>query len=648
MEWQNFDTWACSVCTFLNDFTRIQCDMCLTDRFAKASPVKPTVDDEVKFEFAVPKSPKKPLIDAEPVEDIIDLDGEWGDPDEAWDDDDSMAPVNEEPSAPTGDNNLLTLEERDEVEDEKKDDDFDLRDLRDNDRVIQEGRSALYHQEHNLLRSIATSINNRCFKRETILERQVALVKDLAETLNIRQPEAELLLISAKWNKDLALEMWFQVSGTKKISKFLLDHGMSSRKPGKPQTGSRIVCYVCFTDVELSEVVDLGCGHQYCVTCWAHYLEAEIEKGISSVWMKCPGNECGLRIPSFKIRELLKNSRKYLGYYNGHYLDYYIQCQRDMTQCPAPNCKYILECTSTSETNDVECSCGYRSCFECKEVAHAPCSCKQLKKWNELKESKDANATGHTASMWITANTKKCPNCKVNIEKNQGCMHMTCRQCRHEFCWLCKGNWKGHVRCNKPAEVIKTENAAKQAKMQLERYAWYYTRWDSHKSSWLNAKGKSHLSIGHLKIRFPHKQYKDMEFIQHAWQVVVLCRNVLQHTYTLGFYLRDNTREKKLFQYHQGELEWFTDLLQEKLESNENNDKLLTNTKLRIKILSMTKSVKTFRENLVKYITTNVANNPLLEDYSGGADESKSESDSKPENTFERIPILFSSLFDYS
>lgn len=30
------------------------------------------------------------------------------------------------------------------------------------------------------------------------------------------------------------------------------------------------------------------------------------------------------------------------------------------------------------------------------------------------------------------------------IEKNQGCMHMTCSQCRHEFCWLCQGPWAEH------------------------------------------------------------------------------------------------------------------------------------------------------------------------------------------------------------
>lgn len=45
------------------------------------------------------------------------------------------------------------------------------------------------------------------------------------------------------------------------------------------------------------------------------------------------------------------------------------------------------------------------------------------------------------AAWWKTWHTKPCPNCKVDVEKNGGCSHMTCSQCKHEFCWNCQAKY---------------------------------------------------------------------------------------------------------------------------------------------------------------------------------------------------------------
>ena len=72
-----------------------------------------------------------------------------------------------------------------------------------------------------------------------------------------------------------------------------------------------------------------------------------------------------------------------------------------------------------------------------------PIGCDDLKTW--LDYVNGGARDDEAAEIWIKNNTKPCPNCKAPIEKNQGCMHMTCRTCKHEFCWLCLSNYRGHA-----------------------------------------------------------------------------------------------------------------------------------------------------------------------------------------------------------
>ncbi|RXI00770.1 hypothetical protein DVH24_001004 [Malus domestica] len=132
--------------------------------------------------------------------------------------------------------------------------------------------------------------------------------------------------------------------------------------------------------------------------------------------------------------------------------------------CPYPGCEYAVNFVGDIENYDVSCLCSYGFCWNCTEEAHRPVDCSTVEKWI-LKNSAESENM-NWARCWVTspvtsrsifinyvelsgakilANSKPCPKCKRPIEKNQGCMHMTCTPpCKFQLCWLCLGSWSEH------------------------------------------------------------------------------------------------------------------------------------------------------------------------------------------------------------
>lgn len=196
---------------------------------------------------------------------------------------------------------------------------------------------------------------------------------------------------------------------------------------------------------------------------------------------------------------------------------------------------------------------------------HMPATCENMKEWDSKEQADAANAN------WILANTKQCPNakCKKTIEKNQGCNHMRCAQCGHDFCWICLGNWSAHgsnyYSCNKRVEIEGRDAAAN----EIERYIHYYTRYRNHDKS----KALDGLTLTKARakmeamVRCGSARLHDADFWEKTALTLMAARRTLAFSYVYAFYLPTKTEmekgAKELFEFQQGQLEHATETLSE-------------------------------------------------------------------------------------
>jgi ariadne-1 len=247
--------------------------------------------------------------------------------------------------------------------------------------------------------------------------------------------------------------------------------------------------------------------------------------------------------------------------------------------CPAPGCQYAIKCERANRRQPVRCKCGFEFCFRCADFNigdHVPVTCENLELWMRKASDESENVN------WLLANTKKCPKCRSPIEKNGGCMHMTCRiaSCAYEFCWLCRGPWSehgshtgGYYQCNKydASDAKKEDVSATDAKTDLETYMFYYHRYESHRNAGKIAneqRAQCQKREEQLLAKFDVRS-QDTKFLGEATEQLIRNRRVLQWSYAMAFYLdKRRAAEKNLFEYLQEDLEKHTNHLSELYEMN--------------------------------------------------------------------------------
>ncbi|CAA2995599.1 probable E3 ubiquitin- ligase ARI8 [Olea europaea subsp. europaea] len=355
-------------------------------------------------------------------------------------------------------------------------------------------------------------------------------------------------------------EQWFADEGRVRKSVGLFE------KPVVQYLNAReVTCGICFDNYSHELVRSAACGHPFCDSCWKAYVSTSINDGPGCLTLRCPVPSCGAAIGQDMIYTLASDEDKEK--YRHYLLRSFVEDNRKTKWCPAPGCDCAIEYVVGSGNYDVTCSCLYSFCWNCTEEAHRPVDCETVAKWIMKNGAESENMN------WILANSKPCPKCKRPIEKNQGCMHMTCTPpCKFEFCWLCLGAWIDHgertggfYACNSYESAKQegvyddTEKRREMAKNSLERYTHYYERWASNQLSRQKAQADlQQMESVHLqKLSEVQSQPEpQIMFVIEAWQQIVECRRVLKWTYAYGYYLPEYEHAKKhFFEYLQGEAE---------------------------------------------------------------------------------------------
>ncbi|WOL01279.1 putative E3 ubiquitin-protein ligase ARI8 isoform X1 [Canna indica] len=442
-----------------------------------------------------------------------------------------------------------------------------------------------------------------------IRQHQVEDINRVSTVLSIPRYAACILLRNYNWSISRVHDEWFADEEHVRKAVGLLE------EPVEMQNARELTCGICFENYPRNMMTSASCAHPFCGACWRGYISTSINDGPGCLMLRCPDPSCGSAVGQNMVERLASDVDKEK--YSRYLLRSYVEDSRKIKWCPAPGCEFAAEYVMGSGSYDICCSCSYSFCWNCTEEAHRPVDCITVAKWI-LKNSAESENMN-----WILANSKPCPKCKRPIEKNQGCMHITCTPpCKFEFCWLCLGPWSEHgertggfYACNR-YEAAKQEGAydeserrREMAKNSLERYTHYYERWATNQSSRqkaladLNSMQTEKLEKLSDRQSQPESQLK---FIIEAWLQIVECRRVLKWTYAYGFYLPDHEHAKRqFFEYLQGEAESGLERLHQCAEkelqlyldaespSKDFND-------FRTKLAGLTSVTKNYFENLVR------------------------------------------------
>ncbi|CAL8312056.1 unnamed protein product [Lota lota] len=222
--------------------------------------------------------------------------------------------------------------------------------------------------------------------------------------------------------------------------------GMSGGTWYRPGGGPLEPCKLCLGDFPSDHMTTVSqCGCVFCALCLKRYVTLLLSEGLGT-GVSCPDTACpeqGLLLDTeIEVAVDPESMRRYrrLRFEREVLLD---PCR---TWCPAPPCQAVcqLKGAESAAPQTVGCpACGLEFCSACRAQRHLGRTC-----LDSSSRTFSSFLSGEKSSLLeagVDGPVKPCPRCQVYIERDQGCAQMTCKNCKHSFCWYCLDSLDGDI-----------------------------------------------------------------------------------------------------------------------------------------------------------------------------------------------------------
>uniref|UniRef100_A0A8C4YJ43 Cullin 9 n=1 Tax=Gopherus evgoodei TaxID=1825980 RepID=A0A8C4YJ43_9SAUR len=390
----------------------------------------------------------------------------------------------------------------------------------------------------------------RTMSQEEVQVLMNQMVQQVLDTLSVSADRAQHLLIHCKWNVDLLIERY-----TEDPELLLISSGLQVQNP-QPPPSPITHCPVCVSQLCPDDSPPtLCCMHYCCKSCWNKYLTTCIEQNLVQN-CTCPIPDCPAQPTTDFIRSII-SSQEVIAKYEKALLRGYVECCSNLTWCTNPQgCDQIL-CKEGLGCGEACSKCCWISCFNCNfPEAHYPASCSHMSQWMDdggYYEGMTVEAQSKHLAKLIS---KRCPSCQAQIEKNEGCLHMTCAKCNHGFCWRCLKPWKpthkDYYNCS--AMVSKAARQEKRFQDYNERCTFHHQA----REFAMNLRSR-------VSAISDVPQIRTLTFVVDACKVLEQARKVLAYSAVYSYYNQD-TEKMDVMEQQTENLELHTNALQILLE----------------------------------------------------------------------------------